>query len=92
MENVTIPFGYIIAVIATLCSVVGVVVTALVHIFKKLEAKDKSHAELTKSFIEVSKDAVSANEKHINALERNTRVIEGLPQQILLYIKADRDG
>lgn len=57
--------------------------SALVLVYRRGEAKNKIIIDVTKSFIEVSKD-------HSKALENNTRVIEKLPETIMLHIKAKR--
>lgn len=59
---------------------------ALVFIYKRKESQAKSSnsvlVELTRSFVEATKDQTKA-------VENNTRVIEKLPEQIMLHIKSN---
>jgi NAD dependent epimerase/dehydratase family enzyme len=49
---------------------------------KRNEAKNKTIVELTRSFVDSTKEVAKA-------IENNTRVIEKLPEQFVLHMKAN---
>lgn len=57
--------------------------TALIFVYKRKEAQGKAMIDLTKSFVESSKDLSKA-------IENNTKVIEKLPETIMLHINAKK--
>lgn len=81
-QIIAVPFEYMIAVVVGLVAAITGLVTATVYIFKRNESKNKIIVDLTKSFYESTKD-------HAKALENNTRVIEKLPETIMLHFKAN---
>jgi hypothetical protein len=85
-QTIAIPFSYIITALATILAGLGSVVTALVYVYKsnekKIEKKDNEVSQLTRSFVEVT-------ERHSTALSENTKVIEKLPEQFALHMKAN---
>lgn len=76
--QITIPLGYVI-------SSFGALVAALVAMFWLIQKQNKNHNKEVK---ELTKDFVSSTKDHSKAVENNTRVIEKLPEQIMLQIKA----
>lgn len=75
------PLEYVVAIVAGLVTALVAMAAALVYVYKRGETKSKVSIELTKAFVESTKD-------HAKALENNTRVIEKLPDTIMLHIKA----
>lgn len=71
--------------IATVITIASTIVMALAGaialLFRILEKKNEAIIQLTKSFVESTKD-------HAKAVENNTKVIERLPDSIMLHIKS----
>lgn len=80
-QIIQITMGQIIGVISALVGVIGVLAGAVFYIYKRGERKNTVIVDLTKEFVSVTKD-------HAKAIENNTKVVEGLPEQIMLHIKA----
>lgn len=66
----------------------GPLAIALVVVWKRSESKNKVIIDLTKSFVEATKDHTKALENNTEAMKNNVKVIEDLPESIMLHIKA----
>lgn len=69
--------------IGALVTAISCLVSAIVFIFMQLDKR-------TKEFVEVTKDNKHALEDVKSALDGNTKVIQDLPHNIMLEIKAFR--
>lgn len=86
-QSITITLSHILAVIGALISTIGVLAGVVVYLNRKKDSISKAYRDdvvgLTKSFTEVTMS-------HSKALENNTKVIEKLPEQFVLQMKANK--
>lgn len=88
--------GQILISMKELITLVGVVVvplvSAIIFLWKRGEAKNKTIIDLTKSFTEVTKDHIAATKDCTRAVDNNTQVIGKLPETIMLHMAAQKKG
>lgn len=86
-QTITITLGHILAVIGALITTIGILAGVVVYLNRKKDTISKAYRDdvvgLTKSFTEVTMG-------HAKALENNTKVIDKLPEQFVLQMKANK--
>jgi hypothetical protein len=86
-QIITITLGHILAAIGALVTTIGVLAAVVVHLNRKKDSISKAYRDdvvgLTKSFTEVTMG-------QSKAIENNTKVIEKLPEQFVLQMRANK--
>lgn len=87
-ESIHITIEHVIIALTTLASVIGTLGFVVKFLYNELKKKSTESHELTISFVEATKDTAKALEANTEALKSNSRIIEKLPEQFALYMKA----
>lgn len=77
------------SIIAICISIVSALAATIALLFRMNEKKNDAMIDLTKSFIHTTSDFSTSLKNNTASLENNTKVMERLPHEISLYIKAN---